>query len=102
MWKFYLFFTIFPFIGLALVFLALNGVIPGDANLFSFLVILGLTLAASGFALGVLTIKCPKCKARLLWKAVKEQSHQNWFLWFMSFEKCPNCKSSAGSLNDTN
>jgi phage FluMu protein Com len=79
-----------------------NGLIPGDADVFSFLVIFCLTLAASGFTWGVLTIKCPKCKARLLWNAVKDQSHQNWFLWFVSFEKCPKCKNSAGSLSATN
>ena len=97
MWKFYLFFGSFPALGLASVFLALNGVTgvtPEDANLFAFLVIFGLSLALSGFVLGVLTVKCPKCKARLLWKAVKEQSSQNWFFWLMGLETCPMCKSS--------
>jgi phage FluMu protein Com len=95
-WKLYLFFLIVPLVGLALVFAALNGAGRGDVNLFIFLVLSGLGLSISGLVLGVLTVKCPKCGALLLWKAVKEQPHQIWYSWLMGLDKCPICKSGYG------
>lgn len=94
MWKFYLFFLSFPAIGLGLVTLSLKGVAGENLNLSILLVLFGLGLALSGFVLGVLTVECPKCKARLLWKAVKEQSSQNWFGWLMRLDRCPVCNNS--------
>jgi hypothetical protein len=92
--KFYLFFASFPAVGLVLLTLELNGVAGKNANFSTFLVLFGLGLALSGFVLGILTVKCPKCKTRLLWKAVKEQPSQGWFGWLMSLERCPVCKNS--------
>ena len=94
MWKFYLFFMTFPLVGLALVFSALKGVAGENINLSIFLVLSGLSLGIAGFILGVVTVKCPKCGARLLWKAVKEQPSQNWLFWLMGLDKCPACKNS--------
>src|SRR4029453_3894801 len=84
LWKFYLFFMTCPLIGLALVTMVLKGIAGDQINLSIFLILFGLALAAAGFVLGVLTIQCPKCNSRLLWKAVREQSHQNWFYWFIA------------------
>ncbi len=94
LWKFYVFFTGFPVVGVSLVFLGFRGKTFDDVNLLAYLVIFGLFLAVSGFILGVRTIKCPKRKVRLLWKAVREQSYQNWFLWLMSLEECPVCEGN--------
>ena len=95
-WKLYLFFLIFPLVGLALVFSALKGAGGEDVNLPIFLLLSGLGLSISGFVLGVLTVKCPKCSSLLLWKAVKEQPHQNWYVWLMGLDKCPVCKNGYG------
>jgi hypothetical protein len=96
MWKFYLFFMAFPLVGLALIGMVLKGMLGERVNLLIFLALLGLGLAAAGFVLGVITVQCPKCNARLLWKAVREQSHQNWFNWLMGLSKCPVCHNSIG------
>ena len=93
MWKFYLFFIGFPAFGVSLVFLALNGVVGEKATVFTFLVLFGLGLALLGFVRGVLLLKCPHCKLRLLWKAVREQTSQNWLLWLVSLERCPKCNA---------
>lgn len=94
MWKFYLFFVSFPAIGLALIALCLKGVAGENLNLSILLLLFGNGLTLSGFVLGVLTVECPKCKSRLLWKAVKEQSSQNWLGWLMRLDRCPVCNSS--------
>ena len=94
MWKFYLFFMIFPLVGLALVFSALNGIAGENVNLSIFLVLSGIGLGIAGFILGVVTVQCPKCGTRLLWKAVREQPSQRWLFWLMALEECPACKRS--------
>jgi hypothetical protein len=91
-WKFYLFFIGFPLLGLAPVALVLNGSIGDQGTRSMLFITLGLAFAAIGFILAVVTIRCPKCKTALLWKAVKEQSHQQWFLWLVQLEACPVCK----------
>ena len=95
-WKIYLFFMIFPLVGLVLLFSALNGAGGGNVNLSIFLVLSGLGLSIVGFVLGVSTVKCPKCHTLLLWKAVKEQPHQNWYFWLMDLDKCPVCENGYG------
>ena len=98
MWKFYLSFIACPVVGVALVFLALKGMAGGNADVSAFLILFGLGLALFGFVFGVLNVKCPKCKTRLLWKAIREKSSQNWFFWLMSLESCPICKNGSVSI----
>ena len=89
MWKIYLFFVGFEVAGLGLIFLSLNGTAEDDIS--AVLAMVGLGLAISGFVLGVLTVRCPKCKTHLLWKAVKEQPFQSWLLWLSKLTSCPAC-----------
>jgi hypothetical protein len=89
--KFWLFFLALPLAGLALLAVVLNGLAGQDVNLSIFLILAGLGLSIAGFALGCVTIKCPRCGARLLWKAVREQPSDRWYSWLMSLETCPVC-----------
>lgn len=91
MWKFWLFFLAFPLIGSALLAAVLKGFLGQNVNLSIFLILSGLGLSLTGLVLGCGTIKCPKCGARLLWKAVKEQPSNSWFSWLMSLDRCPVC-----------
>ena len=95
MWKFYLFFMLFPLVGLALIGLTLKGIAEDDVNLSILLILVGNGLSISGFVLGVIIVRCPKCRARLLWKAVKEHSYQEWLGWLMALTKCPVCQNST-------
>jgi flagellar biosynthesis protein FliR len=94
MWKFYLFSLAFPLIGLALVYIVLNGMVGENVNLSLFLITSGLGLAIGGLVLAALTMNCPMRRTRLLWKAMKEQSSENWLHWLMSLGKCPVCQHS--------
>lgn len=89
--KFWLFFLVFPMVGLALIAVVLKGFVGQSVNLSIFLVLSGLGLSLAGFVLGCVTIQCPGCGARLLWKAVKEQPSDGWYTWLMSLETCPVC-----------
>ena len=40
---------------------------------------------------GVLTVRCPACGTRLLWKAAREQSPDSWWPWLSSLHTCPVC-----------
>jgi hypothetical protein len=40
---------------------------------------------------GVLTVRCPACGARLLWKAAREQTPDSWWPWLSSLQTCPAC-----------
>jgi len=42
-------------------------------------------------AWGVLTVRCPSCGTRLLWKAALEQRPGSWWLWLSSLQTCPVC-----------
>ena len=86
------FFIGFEVPGLGLIFLVLNGIADKDADLSAILILIGLSLCVSGFLLGVLTVKCPSCKTRLLWKAVREEPFQTWFVWLITLTSCPTCE----------
>jgi hypothetical protein len=96
-WKFFLFFIGGPLLGLGIIVLVLNGAIGDQGTLSMLFVFLGVGLAAIGFFLGVITVRCPKCKAAFLWKAVKEQSHQNWLDWLVRLDACPVCKHTISA-----
>jgi len=93
MWKLYLFCVIFPLVGMALAYVVINGAAGESAKASVFLVVSGLVLSIVGLVLGLLTVKCPKCHTRLLWKAVTERDHQDWNLMV---DKCPACKNGYG------
>jgi hypothetical protein len=57
-----------------------------------FPLIVGMILVAFGFVFGCLAIRCPECKARWVWRAVKGQSASQWFPWLFSHKECPYCK----------
>jgi hypothetical protein len=91
MLKFWLFFLVLPLVGLALLAVVLKGCVGQGVNLSISLILSGLGLSIAGFILGCVTIKCPECGARLLWKAVREQPSDSWYSWLMGLEMCPVC-----------
>lgn len=41
--------------------------------------------------LACIAVRCPKCKTRLLWKAMREQPAQQWYIWLTGLKACPAC-----------
>jgi hypothetical protein len=42
------------------------------------------------------TIKCPRCDARIVWIAVREQNIGNWLGWVLALMRCPRCNDERG------
>ena len=47
----------------------------------------------------VRAIRCPECKARLLWHALRTQSRPQGLHWFFTFVACPYCKFQPAPSN---
>ena len=37
-------------------------------------------------------LRCPRCKLKLLWRAVSTQPSGSWLLWLLSLQRCPECR----------
>jgi hypothetical protein len=76
------------FIGKALMKTSLNvGVL---------LVLAGVLLGAASFIFGVVSIRCPGCRARWFWIAVSTQPHSDWLAWLLTSRECSRCGYGAG------
>jgi len=53
----------------------------------------GLALAFSSLLWGAVSIQCPVCHQRLLWKAIRERSPTDWLTWLLTLTKCPGCEA---------
>lgn len=84
-------------LGLALVFLVIRNEsrYMGQPGLAMSLVALGLTIAMSTMVWAALTIRCPRCATRLLWKAVTERGPTESLSWVLRLETCPVCGSDG-------
>jgi hypothetical protein len=91
-WKLYLAF-ILMLIGFTSMMVALKGNFAVDLSLT--LIVGGLGLWALSFAWVCLAVRCGKCKAKLVWKAMREQSYNDWLPWLMSLRQCPVCQHGA-------
>ena len=96
LWKLYLS-LILVISGAFLVFLAvvyMEQLTPGSGFLLLFV---GFSVAAIGFLAGSLFVKCPKCGAKLLWKAVSEAPASRWLHWLLTLSQCPVCNYDSGA-----
>ena len=93
-WKFNLFFALMMCSGvmMAVAFVGMRG---ENAWRFVVVMLVGVAVALISSIWACLAIRCPRCKARLLWKAWREQSAQSWFFWFTNLKRCPACGSDS-------
>ena len=54
-------------------------------------VLLGLGIGFGAYIWGVYSIRCPACRAKLLWKAMRERTPDDWFAWLNNLRVCPVC-----------
>jgi hypothetical protein len=84
-------------IGAGLVALAVTPVGGrSPVTVFTLLLLVGLALALGGFAWNCLLIRCPNCRSRVFWDAVRDGSAANWFSGNIG-SSCPRCGFSAPS-----
>ena len=87
------------FIGLLgiVVSVALIGYViyHGQTNALAFdLLGLSMVLGIVGFAYPLLSIRCPRCGDRWLWRAASTKPHPHALRWLAEQERCPKCEAT--------
>src|SRR4051794_8625789 len=59
------------------------------------LALAGVGLSTLGFVWACLSVKCRKCSARIVWKAMREQPHNKWLNWLLINKTCPYCRDRS-------
>ncbi len=83
-WKFNLLCMAVVFSGMVAYF--------GDLYLGDKAYMVGSALFLTAVLWSVVSIRCPRCKARWLVNAVCEKDHRIWDVWLVSLEFCPECE----------
>lgn len=74
-------------IGLFIVFGVVNGTLPAEGMA----VVAGLSLGLAGMGWLFLSIRCPNCHDRVLWKAARTRGAGNWLGRLLQESTCPSC-----------
>jgi DNA-directed RNA polymerase subunit RPC12/RpoP len=53
--------------------------------------LLSLAFAILGGCYGMFGASCPRCRSRLVWKAMSERGIGNWLSWLRRLQQCPTC-----------
>ena len=75
-------------IGVSLVWMFLY------AELTDYFVFMFLSTVVAAFVVALwlcLAIRCPRCKARIVWIAVHEHATGKWLSWLLTLTTCPRC-----------
>lgn len=80
-----------PVSGAAIVFGTLLGFLGRSPEQKAGLVAFGVTVWIGGYVWAAITVRCSKCGARLLWKAMRERTASDWTDWLLSLKRCPVC-----------
>jgi hypothetical protein len=54
-------------------------------------------LAFTGLAFAFLFVRCPRCRARWFWMAVRTQPSATWLTWLTTLPRCPTCAHGEAS-----
>jgi len=88
-------------IGFLTLLAAFTPNIRGQETLAIGLILSGIGLCICSFLWVCFSVTCKKCRAPLIWKAMKEQSHQNWLMWIFENKSCPVCQDKAERENES-
>jgi hypothetical protein len=93
---------VITWLGLVVLFMGVRQPAPqADAPGWPLLLIMiGLAIAGGSLIWACLSIRCPACRAKLLWRAVRERGPQNSLFWILRIERCPACGNDGGPRGD--
>lgn len=90
-WRLFLGLLWLPLAGLGMVAATLRGLLGRTPEQEAGFIISGLTIGVAGMAWAALTVRCPGCGARLLWKSMRERTPSDWLSWLVRLAMCPVC-----------
>jgi len=93
MWKILLSFCLLTVGFLFLIWTLINSHLTDAHKMYG--IFLGLSLSIGSFLWLCFSVKCKNCKSLLVWKAMREQSHQNWLIFLLKTKNCPYCHNEA-------
>lgn len=96
-WKLLLAVLFVPALGLTAVFAALIAGSPAFSPQMAMVAVGGIVLSVLSYVWGLLFIRCPRCRVKLLWLAFTEQTVQGWLSWLLDLEQCPKCGCDGGA-----
>ena len=70
----------------------IDGLTPDQ---FAFYMLSGVILGLGSMAVACLSIRCPNCGDRWLWRAVSKRDSGIWLAWLESQKSCPACGEFA-------
>ena len=44
-----------------------------------------------GLCVPLVLVRCPRCRSRIVWRAMRQRSPNEWLTWLMSLVVCPDC-----------
>ncbi|HET6332844.1 MAG TPA: hypothetical protein VFG30_06500 [Polyangiales bacterium] len=59
----------------------------------------GIGAGLGAAALACLAIRCPSCRMRWLWAAVKNEEQLQWVNWLRAQRACPRCGYNPSAIN---
>ncbi len=57
-------------------------------------IVCGLFLGAATFVWFVVALRCPHCRAKLVWTMVATRPHSTWVIDLAALEECPVCRAA--------
>jgi len=60
------------------------------------LVMLATLASLASFVAPCVLVRCPRCRCKLLWRAVSTQAASLWLLWLLELTGCPECHYDPG------
>jgi hypothetical protein len=94
LWKVWLSIALAVFASVC-VLVVVKGYVGDDPGRSMLVVVTARLLAVSGFIWACISVRCPACKARLLWMAVSKQSHKTWLISLITQSECPSCGAAS-------
>jgi hypothetical protein len=65
------------------------------------LAVAGFVIVVGAFACPILSIRCPDCRSRVYWRAMREQRLSDFEPWLDAMTHCPVCGSDGRTRDET-
>ena len=60
------------------------------------LVLTATLVAVASFVVLCTSIRCPRCRSKLFWRAARREPSSSWLPWLLNLKACPDCGFAPG------